>query len=811
MLLIVVMSGSAYMLISNLIDKTTQNYLTESQKTVDIVSHSLTEWIDEQKSLTLALAADRDVSLLFQNPTDMQRYDAVQQRLQAFYDKTNYLENIGLIISLPEDKTVTLRYRERDIAIANGTILMDTVAGKTLGKASIKRDFVYHAMIEGKTYISTPYPSILRGNPIFVISTPVYGDNGQIVGIVATAPILDRFSKKFTSNIKLGENGYALICDKEGTIISHPDRNKMLKTNLFEKLGTQMADAGVHGTVTADNAGEQVWYTFTREPSTGWYIFGKVYQNDIFKAFQGEIYLILATVFTITFLLAFGGWWLIRREVIRPLERVRNALQRFSPTTVIESNDLDTPNSSEFRQIHDSLLRMSMIFHSYINAQKQLEDEIRHHAMYDQLTELPNRRFLYQHIEEELIKAANEQRRFALFFLDLDHFKLINDSLGHDVGDKLLQETAKRLRSQIKSQDVLARLGGDEFIIVVTSEEEIEAFEALADRIVKVMHDKLIINNHETHEFIISTSVGISIYPDHGSDIKTLMKHADIALYEAKEEGRNSYCLFDNGMNELVRNQLYLEQDMRTALKEDQYTLYFQPQVDAQTGQVIGAEALIRWIHPEMGVISPVRFIHLAENTGFIYQLGDWIIQEACSVLSRWQVNYPDFKLSINISARQFQEKDFIDKVRDTLEHYKIQPGNLVFEITETLIMTQKEQSMQVLTELKQMGLTIAMDDFGTGYSSLAYLKNFPIDIIKIDKAFIQGVFDNADDFNIVKAIISLGSELGLQVIAEGVESMHQLEFLQTSHCHIIQGYFFSMPLPEPELISYMNWKPVQT
>ena len=805
LMIVFIIGAGAYLLIENLMLKTSETFLRQSRHSVDLVAHSLTEWIEDQKRLTLALAADRDLARLLEHPEDMQRYERVHQRLQSLYAISGYMENIGVLIRLPEHKSLTLERNGRSIAIGNGTIYMDTVDGKTLGKAGLDRDFVDHSMIRGETYISLPYPSILRGNPIFVVSAPVYTDKKKIGGIVATAPILERFSKKFTNDIRMGERGFAFMCDQNGVVISHPERSKILKENFFDTLRTAIDTTNIHGSIERIEAGERVWYTYTKEPVTGWYVIAKLYQNDIYRTFKREIYLIVATVFAVILLLFAGGWWLINREVIRPLERIRGALKRFSPTTKIHAADLEATASAEFLQINDSLLKMSDMFHNYLDLQKQMEEEIRHHALYDQLTELPNRRFLYQHIEEQLSRATYNDGSFALYFLDLDNFKLINDSLGHDIGDHLLRETAKRLHGLIGEEDMIARLGGDEFIIVVSSRDTTAAFEELAEQIVRVMHEKLAITDGQAYEFIISTSVGISIFPDHGSDIKTLMKHADIALYEAKEEGRNGYRIFDSGMNELIRNQLYLEQDMRSALKRNQYTLYYQPQIDGNTGRVVGAEALIRWVHPEHGIISPVRFIHLAENTGFIYELGDWILEEACKVLSRWQHDYPDFKLSINISARQFQERDFIEKVAQVLERYAIVPGNLAFEITETLLMAQKEHSMEVLRSIKEMGITIAMDDFGTGYSSLAYLKNFPIDIIKIDKAFIQGVFDNPDDFNIVKAIISLGNELGLEVIAEGVEYLHQFEFLRASHCNIIQGFFFSTPLPEEEFVRYID------
>ncbi len=803
-MLVTVMGISGYTLISNLTEKTTASYLDESRHYAELVRHSLSQWIEEQRSLTRNLARQEPFIAALEHPRDEALYYRAQQQLQSLYEEMGYYENATLFIRLDDSTTLDLHRYGQNARITNGTIFLDTVGGRTLGKGGPKLDYVEHAMNRGETYISDPYPSLLRGNPIFVIATPVRNVRGEILGIIATAPVLERFGDKFISGITMGTHGHLMVCDNHGVIIAHPERKRLLNQNIFDTLDITEFP-GNYGTIEREIEGETVWYTYEKEPLTGWYVIGKIYESDIYDAFTREITVTLVTLLIMSLLLGFGGWLLIRREVIRPLGNLMEMLRNFSPTKRITEEDLHKNSSTEFKQIHESMLKMSELFHTYLREQEKMQAEIRRHAMYDQLTDLPNRRYLSNYIEEQLVRAEHESRRLGIYFLDLDHFKLINDSLGHDIGDKLLKETAHRLTELLEPTDMIARLGGDEFIIVCGSEQTVDAYKALAARIVKVMHDKLVIENQENHEFIISTSVGLSVYPEHGQDIKTLMKHADIALYRAKEDGRNGYCIFDEGMNESIRNQLYLEQDMRAGLDKGEYTLYYQPQIDARSGQVVGAEALIRWIHPELGIISPIRFIDLAESTGFIYDLGDWILIEACSTLSKWQKEFPEFKLSINISARQFQEAGFVDKVAKAMEDFDIRPSSLVFEITETLLMAQKEHSRQVLEDLKKLDILIAMDDFGTGYSSLAYLKNFPIDIIKIDKSFIQGIFDNNDDFNIVKAVITLGNELDLTVIAEGVETMYQLDFLKTSHCHIIQGYFFSMPLPSFEFIQYMK------
>jgi len=798
-LLLLVTGTGAYALLSYLSAKRTETSLQQSDTNVRLTAHALGEWIGEHRDLTLALADDPSLAALLQAPDDAGRYRRVQERLQHFYDRMGYLENLALFIRL--DAGRTLKTPLGDANVADGTIYLDTVSGKTLGKGGYGLDYVRATLHEGATFISAPYPSILRGKPIFVISAPIRSADGKILGALATAPILERFNSKFTRADAASAN-HTMICDAKGIVISHPDPSKILRESVAPVLA-QLPAGSDRGVLMRTEPEGIVWYTYMREPLTGWYVLGKVYRSEIFESFGEERNMLLYSIAALALLLGAGFWWLIGRYALDPLERLRRALMHFSPTSAITAEELGRAASSEFFQINESLLKMSRLFHDHLKVRTTMEEQIRHNAMFDALTELPNRRHLYDHIES-LLNAA-PTRPFALFFLDLDHFKLINDSLGHDIGDRLLQATARRLASLLDEEDLIARLGGDEFIIVCRSLNRTEAFERLAHELVKAMHEKIVLTNGQMYEFIISTSIGISVYPDHGRDVQTLMKHADIALYAAKEEGRNGYCLFHDGMNEHIRNQMHLEQDMRKALELQQYCLYFQPQVDIESGRVIGAEALIRWQHPEYGLISPVRFIHLAEHTGFIYALGDWILNEACRVLSEWQQHYCDLKLSINISARQFQEPGFLSKVEQALSRHPVNTANLVFEITETLLMTQKEHSREVLERLKEMGIMIAMDDFGTGYSSLAYLKNFPIDIIKIDKAFIQGVLENSGDLNIVKAMISLGIELDLQVIAEGVEELSQVDFLRSSHCTIIQGYFFSTPLYEAAFLEYLR------
>jgi diguanylate cyclase (GGDEF)-like protein len=509
--------------------------------------------------------------------------------------------------------------------------------------------------------------------------------------------------------------------------------------------------------------------------------------------------IIIASAYGVLIVLALLALDWYRRNVHLPIKTLGTMVAHFK---VGQKVKLDAPTSQlhDLHQIHDSLLDLSNRYERQNIRQRILQQNIDNQAMYDQLTSLPNRTKLNEMLEHLIERSRYSHGAFALLALDLDNFKLINDTIGHEIGDELLKECAKRIYASLKDDDILARIGGDEFVIVITDDHD-QDYMQIAKNVIAMLHEKFVVRGHE---FVISASVGISVYPEHGRDGGSLLKHADIAMYEAKEEGRNRHCLFHNDMVERIHNQLYLEQEMREALVKGQFTLFYQPQVDTLTAEVIGAEALIRWLHPEQGTISPVRFIDLAEKTGFIHELGEWILEESCRMLARHEELLAGLKLSVNISAKQFQQPDFVANVKKMLATHDTQADQLVFEITETLLMADKEKSLETLHSLKTMGISIAMDDFGTGYSSLAYLKEFPVDIIKIDKSFIQGAFDNAEDYNIIRAIIGLGNELGLKVVAEGVEQLHQYEFLRTSHCSVIQGFLFSKPLPEPEYIDYL-------
>jgi diguanylate cyclase (GGDEF)-like protein/PAS domain S-box-containing protein len=428
-----------------------------------------------------------------------------------------------------------------------------------------------------------------------------------------------------------------------------------------------------------------------------------------------------------------------------------------------------------------------------ITARKLAEEQARFLAYYDILTGLPNRTLFRDRLVTALAGARRENCKLALLFLDLDGFKIINDSLGHSVGDLLLQEVAGRLRKWGREQDTVARLGGDEFLITLTQVRDLTDVAAAAGRLMDVMATAFVVQGHSLN---VSCSVGISIFPEHGTDCETLIKNADAAMYGAKDRGRNNFRFFAEDMNVPALERLSLERSLRFALEREEMFLVYQPQMDVATGRIIGLEALLRWQHPELGLVPPDKFIRIAENSGLIVSIGEWVLRTACRQARTWQdEGLPAVSVAVNVSAVQFRQQGFCTLIRRVLHETGLAPQYLELELTESLLLANADVTLSVLKELKSMGLTLAIDDFGTGYSSFSYLRQFQVSKIKIDRLFIRDVTVNPDDAAIATAIISMAKGLKLRVIAEGVENEAQMSFLRTHQCDEIQGYYFSKPL----------------
>jgi diguanylate cyclase (GGDEF)-like protein len=430
--------------------------------------------------------------------------------------------------------------------------------------------------------------------------------------------------------------------------------------------------------------------------------------------------------------------------------------------------------------------------------ERRLQDTIDHHSNHDRLTGLANRMLFRDRLSLTLANThPKPEEMLAVLFLDLDSFKIINDTLGHDVGDRLLQQVANRLVSCLRAGDLVARWGGDEFTILLNSITSAEKAAATALKILAALSVPFQFNNRNLY---IKASLGIALAPYHGEDADTLLKHADAAMYRAKQQGRNTYQLYTPAIGINAQQRLQLEHNLYLALERQEFCLHYQPQISLQTGAIVGMEALIRWQSPELGWVSPVQFIPLAEETGLINLIGEWVLQTACHQAKVWQsLNLPPIQISVNLSARQFQNNQLLNIIARVLETTGLNPKQLELEITESIAMQDLEFTIALLEEFRQIGIQIAIDDFGTGYSSLGSLKHFPVDKLKIDRSFVRDLTEDSDDAAIVSAIVALGHGLNLEAIAEGVETEAQLNLLRSLNCDIAQGYFLSRPLPVNE------------
>ena len=602
---------------------------------------------------------------------------------------------------------------------------------------------------------------------------------------------------------RIGESGYLFATDNEG---------HLLFGHAGLRLPADFMSAVRHGTkdgseeVSLELSGMPTGVHF-RRLNDNLLLFAAHPDSDIQNLMVQSGMVVLFGVLLVVVFTGGGLVAVLASYIVRPVERLGTVAAQIGTGNW----DIETGIESD-----DEIGDLARAVESMARNLKEADDRVRFLAYHDNLTGLPNRAMFREYLTRALSQAERAEQKLGILFLDIDGFKRINDTLGHQTGDLLLKEVARRLSSRLreedmlthvddskKPEDLLARLGGDEFIVLLTSIHDLHGPGTVARRFIKALGETMNLNGQECN---ISASIGIAIYPDDGSDAGELIKHADIAMYHAKNIGKNAYQYFQSSMNAAVLERAALEAKLRKAMTNHHLSLHYQPQIDPLTMQVLGLEALLRWTDPESGPISPGAFIPLAEETGLILPIGEWVIDQACRQARQWDTcGLPAVPISINVSGVQFERQDVAEIVRLAVTRHHLPPGRLEVEITESAIMRHPERAVAALKSLRESGVGVALDDFGTGYSSLSYLRRFPIDTLKIDRSFILEIDTNKEDAEIVAAIVAMAHTLGLRVIVEGVETAAQLQVIVAKHCDIVQGFVFSRPLPASEIPALLS------
>jgi diguanylate cyclase (GGDEF)-like protein len=476
-----------------------------------------------------------------------------------------------------------------------------------------------------------------------------------------------------------------------------------------------------------------------------------------------------------------------------------------SNSILIRRDGFEIPFEDSIAPIHDREGKVTgvVIVFRDVSAARAMSVQMAYSAGHDFLTGLPNRMVFKDRLSQAIASAQRYNKQVAVLFLDLDGFKHINDSLGHPIGDKLLQSISKRLINCVRSSDTVSRQGGDEFIVLLSEVRHAEDAAITARRMLQAVAEAHSIDRRDLH---ITTSIGVSVFPEDGQNSETLIKNADTAMYQAKENGPTSYQFFTPAMNVRAVERQSIEEDLRGALERHELTLHYQPIIDLKTGLIAGAEALLRWTHPTRGPIPPMQFIPVAEDCGLILPIGAWVLREACRQAEEWaDAGLPAMTMSVNVSAVQFRNEKFLENLTAILDETGLDPKRLELELTESVLMKRAEATASILRTLRDRGVQVSVDDFGTGYSSLSYLRKFPIDALKIDQSFIRQISTAGEDTTIVAAVISMARDLRLRVVAEGVEKLEELEFLRAHQCDEVQGFYFSRPVPPQQFVKLLS------
>ena len=634
-------------------------------------------------------------------------------------------------------------------------------------------------------------------------ATTQTGDDAPILrgylGISADLSDLDRDIVE----ARIGESGYMFATDNDGRVLFGKPGLK-LPADFIATVRRGMAHSDDEMSVRLNDAPTGL---HMRRMNDNLLLFAAHPDADMDNLIVQSALLVSFGLLLVVAVTGGGLVAVLTRHIVRPVERLGTVAAE------IGSGNWDIDSGIES---NDEIGDLARSVESMARNLKDADERVRFLAYHDNLTGLPNRAMFRDYLTRALSQAERAEQKLGILFLDIDGFKRINDTLGHQTGDLLLKEVARRLTLQLREEDMvahiednkrpedlLARLGGDEFIVLLTSIHDLHGPGAVARRFIKALGETMTLNGQECN---IGASIGIAIYPEDGADAGELIKHADIAMYHAKALGKNAYQYFQSSMNAAVLERAALEAKLRKAIAEQHLSLHYQPQIDPLSMEVVGVEALIRWTDPVTGPISPGAFIPLAEETGLILPIGEWVIDEACRQAKLWDARgLRSVPISVNVSGVQFERQDVAEIVRLAVTRHRLPPGRLEVEITESAIMRHPERAVAALTTLRESGVGVALDDFGTGYSSLSYLRRFPIDTLKIDRSFIIEIDTNKEDAEIVAAIVAMAHTLGLRVIVEGVETDAQLRVIVAKHCDIVQGFVFSRALPANEIPALLS------
>lgn len=656
----------------------------------------------------------------------------------------------------------------------------------------------FKAAMRGEITVSNPVTSRTTGNRAAIITAPIRNDSGEVIGVMCGSMNLIKLSNIIKELKYNYPNSYSYITDKNGLVIAHPIKEYIMKVNLTVKSHVVTEPITTLAAQILNNRWGSVKYKFDgiesinyfhEIPNTdGWKLLIKIplsYLHNPIRYAQNR----LLFIGVLGFLIATVLGHLIAINISHPLIRLKNVFSKAATGDLTVRAEIATT---------DEVGEAARIFNIMMDTISRL-------TYCDPLTNLHNKLMFKAKINENIVIAAQEKIKVAILIFDIDKFENINNTLGHDAGDKLLKCVAGKIREHLEKDVVISRISEDKFAIMLVNFTDEKYVMHIAQELLNLIKQPWVVDKYS---FYITAGIGIAFYPKDAQDGESLFRNAYSAMQKAKRTGRDIYQLYDQSMNAKLIDQLNLDSSMHYALDNNEFLIHYQPQINAETGEVIGCEALLRWKNPELGIVSPAKFIPVAEANGLIMPIGEWVLRTACRQNKLWQkTGYKPITVSVNISAVQLMQESFIDLISDILNETQLFPEYLELEITESIAAENSEFICPILNKLKGMGIRIALDDFGTGYSSLNYIKNFPINNLKIDKSFISDLGYNPKNAAIVSTILAIGHNLGIKVTAEGVETEEQYDILKKQNCDIIQGYLFSKPLPGEEFEKFLTKK----